>query len=282
MTLLWSSPQGHLLGTLDPNPRHQPPQPSWQIPVYQAEASVRDDAADGTGEDTFTVTDRWYNDHIASVRVYDDDSYDDPIGEVGFDDVVVNVVVSPSEYMNRRGSCASDGGGSVGSDHGSVYITQLLGTGAGSPKTKPRLVVNTAEDTPREITAVELASPKKRVKKIVLKELDRIPGYSGLVMGADVRVVLLSHRKAALAALGRAYGLPTAVGKPVDPLDKPGLKHAGLAPKRGRVVWHWQPDLETRYVKNVAEAKEVLGLGRVMALAAKWRTKAAENAPEKP
>ena len=86
--------------------------------------------------------------------------------------------------------------------------------------------------------------------------------------------LLCSLRKLVLHAAGLPFGER---GRNTNPLDRPGLKHVGLAPNRGVVVWHWEPDLETRYAENVKEAKEVLGLGRVMALAAKWRKTTVEN-----
>lgn len=61
------------MGTLDPNPRNQPPPPPWQDNDVD-DGSARDhDDADQLASDTFTVTDRWHNEHIASVRVYDDE-----------------------------------------------------------------------------------------------------------------------------------------------------------------------------------------------------------------
>ncbi len=164
-------------------------------------------------------------------------------------------------------------------DDVNVYVTQMSTTlssdslRAGSATLPPII-----PDTPRTMTTEMLISPKKELKRDPVKAHNRIPGYTGVVTGAGVRVVLLSHRRQVLASAGLPFG---ETGRNSNPLDRTGLKHVGLAPSRGKVVWHWEADLETRYVENVAEAKEVLGMGRVMALAAKWKKTTEDNRDEK-
>jgi hypothetical protein len=246
--------QGRLLGTLDPNPRHQPAPPHWLQDVEGDRMSVGSSDAVGENDDTFSGTPRWHTDHITSVRVYDDENPEDVFAELGLRDIVFNA-----------------GTVSSGTTPSSVYITQMVPSG-------PSLTIDTEIETPRELTTEELLSPKKTQKRDAVKTMNRMLGYRGVVIGGGVRVVLLSERKRALQEVGKAH-LPHSAR--ANPLDRPGLKHVGFAPKRGKVVWFWEPDLESRYVVNVAEAKEVLGMGRVMAMAARWKSAADDTLAEK-
>jgi hypothetical protein len=220
--------------------------------------SVGSSEAAGEKDETFSGTGRWHNEHIASVRVYDDENPDDLFAELGLRDVVVNA------------GAVTSGGGTASS----VYITQLVPSGAKGDQ----IAIDTEIETPRDLTTEELLSPKKTQKRDAVKTMNRMLGYRGVVIGGGVRVVLLSERKRALQEVGKPYA-PHSMR--ANPLDRPGLKHVGFAPKRGKVMWFWEADLETRYVANVAEAKEVLGMGRVMAMAAKWKSVAEDTIAEK-
>lgn len=63
------------MGTLDPNPRNQPSIPHWMKTTTDSGKEEGVDALNS--DDTFTATDRWDNLHIASVRVFDDESLQD-------------------------------------------------------------------------------------------------------------------------------------------------------------------------------------------------------------